>query len=69
MLGGQVLGAVLAHQRDAGLAQHAHVFGGDVLGGDDDLDLAGRAARPAGGLVDALAHLGETPRVRGRPCL
>ncbi len=59
VLGHQVLGAVLADQTDACVAQRAQMFGGDVFGRHQDADL--RRVAPGGGgrLGDAAAHLRE----------
>ena len=45
LLGQQVLGAVLAHQLDAGLGERGQVVGRTYLIAAQDLDLAGRSAR------------------------
>ena len=51
-LGLELLGAVLAEQREPGLAEHAHLLQRDVLDRGEDLDLGGVAPR----VGDRLAH-------------
>ena len=66
VLGGQVLGAVLADRRMPASRKHAKPVDVDVLGRHEDLDVAG--GRPAALAASAtrLSHLGETlPHVVG----
>ena len=56
-LADQVLRAVLAHQRDAGLGERAELLERDVLDGGEDLDVAG-SARPVAAA--------RSPRARAR---
>ena len=58
-LGLELLRAVLAEQRDAGLGEHAEVLDVDVLDRGEQLDVAGIAAR-------ARARRRRSPRARGR---
>ena len=52
----EILGAVLADQRDAGLREHAHLLEGDVLRRRADLHRRRVAARLLGGADDPVPH-------------
>ena len=59
VLGDEVLGAVLADQADAGVAQRAQVLGGHVLGGDEHAHAGRVAAGGPGRLGDPALDLRE----------
>ena len=56
---GELLRAVLADERDAGVGEDLDVVGGDVLDRDEDFDVGGVPAGARGRRVDALAHRAE----------
>src|SRR5205823_2403632 len=69
LLRDQVLGAVLAHERDPGLGQHRQLLGRDVLGGGaqgDGVHVSPGGRDPLADTLEVVAHCGGAQAAEGQ---